>query len=205
MKKAQSSLKPPKLTSEKWKDVPDYEGLYAVSNFGRVKTLPHQIVRSNGHVQTFKARILKQLKQSSGYLEVCLSNKGIQKKYYVHRLVAQAFIPNPKALPEINHKDENKHNNFVNNLEWCNRAYNNAYGSRLQRQVATSRENGKYEMFGKSMARMHSKPLIMSNGKEEWSFPSTRAAAHLLGYPQGCIAQACRTSSKYKGAYWKYV
>lgn len=204
-KKEPSSQRPQKLTPEVWKDIPEYEDSYQVSDRGRVKSLPRKIIRKNGHIQTFKSRMLKPLDQSNGYLEVCLSNKGDQRRFYIHRLVAQAFISNSKNLPEVNHKDENKHNNFASNLEWCDREYNNAYGSRLYRQVKTSERNGKYERFGKKMAQIHSKPLIMSNAREEWTFPSTHAASQLLGYSQTSIARACRTKGTYKGAYWKYV
>lgn len=199
------SSQPVKLAAEIWKNIPGYEGSYQVSDRGRVKSLPRKIIRKNGHIQTFKPRILKPLNHSNGYLEVCLSNNGNQKRFYIHRLVAQAFISNPKNLPEVNHKDENKHNNFASNLEWCGRTYNNTYGSRLHRQVKTSKQNGKYDRFGKAMAQIHSKPLIMSKDREEWKFPSTRAASRLLGYPQARIAKACRTKGTYKGADWEYV
>ena len=108
---------------EDWKDIPGYEGLYAVSNNGRVMN-----VRSG--------RILRWL-NCKCYMTVGLSKGGKVKTIYVHRLVAQAFIENPDNLSEVNHKDENKTNNSVDNLEWCDRKYNNNYGSRMDKTRKT--------------------------------------------------------------------
>lgn len=107
------------MKNEVWKNIEGYEGLYQVSNFGRVKSLKFG-----------KEKILKPLRIKCGYLQVNLSKNGKGKMCYVHRLVALAFIPNPNCLSEVNHKDENKENNRVDNLEWCNRTYNNNYGTR---------------------------------------------------------------------------
>ena len=112
------------VDSEIWKDIEGYEGLYQVSNLGRVKSL-------NYH-RTGKEKILR-LEKSQGYYIADLCINGKAKHYKVHRLVAEAFIPNPENLPEINHKDENPSNNNVNNLEYCDRKYNNSYGSRNER------------------------------------------------------------------------
>ena len=114
---------------EIWKPVVGYEGLYEVSNFGRVRSL-----RRN--------KILKLKNEVDGYIRVTLCNGGTEKLYQVHRLVAQAFIPNPDNLPQINHKDEVKSNNIVTNLEWCTVHYNNTYGTRLQRVRETGLKNG---------------------------------------------------------------
>ena len=106
------------IEKEEFRDIPGYEGLYEVSNLGRV--------RRNG-------RILKPLKHRDGYLKIDLNKQGIRKGVYIHRLVGLAFIPNPDNLPCINHKDEDKTNNTVKNLEWCTREYNNNYGTRNER------------------------------------------------------------------------
>ena len=110
------------MKKEYWKSVVGYEGLYMVSNWGRVKS-----------IKFGKERILKPVTNSSGYLLVGLYKNNIEKKYSVHRLVAEAFIPNPYNLPQVNHKDENKQNNVVSNLEWCTHEYNNTYGTRIER------------------------------------------------------------------------
>lgn len=108
---------------EIWKYIDGYDGKYQVSNLGRIRSL---------HRNTTLIKALS--KDSDGYLVVTLSNAKIGKKsktHKVHRLVAQAFIPNPDQLPEINHKDENKKNNVIDNLEWCTTQYNLTYGNRL--------------------------------------------------------------------------
>lgn len=112
-----------KSNNEIWKDIPNYEGLYQVSNFGKVKTL--KII--NDKARHPKTKILKQCKNSSGYLIVNLSNKTKR----THRLVAEAFIPNPNNYPCVNHKDGNKENNCVSNLEWCTYSHNNTEAYRL--------------------------------------------------------------------------
>ena len=104
---------------EIWKDIEGYEGRYQVSSLGNVKSLNH-----GGHGYS-KNLCLK--KNTNGYLQVELYKNGTKKMITVHRLVAQAFIPNPDDKRIINHKDENKHNNAVWNLEWCDTAYNNRY------------------------------------------------------------------------------
>lgn len=113
---------------EIWKDIKNYEGLYKVSNLGNVKSLPKKAGRSNR-----KEKILNFNKNSKGYLRVELSKDKKRKQCLVHRLVAETFIPNYNNLPQINHKDENKENNYIDNLEWCDNKYNNNYGTRNQR------------------------------------------------------------------------
>lgn len=96
---------------EIWKDIPGYEGLYQVSNYGLVKSLRNNI-------------ILKDAKNRDGYPKVCLNKNGEMKNFYIHRLVASMFVPNPYLYLEINHIDGNKENNYFENLEWCTRSQN---------------------------------------------------------------------------------
>lgn len=110
---------------EIWKDIKGYEGIYQVSNRGNVRSLHYN-----------KLRILTPLSKQ-GYYSVALSVNSKCKHFPIHRLVAEAFIPNPSNLPEINHKDEDGTNNSVDNLEWCTREYNNNYGSRNKRVSET--------------------------------------------------------------------
>lgn len=101
---------------EIWKEIDGYNGVYQVSNLGKVR----------------KSASLKPIAiclNTTGYEQVNLSDGFTRKKLLVHRLVAQAFIPNPNNLPQINHIDENKRNNKVSNLEWCDASYNNNYGA----------------------------------------------------------------------------
>lgn len=105
---------------EIWKDIKGYEGLYQVSNFGNVKS-----IRRN--------KLLKQKLNKTGYYSVVLSVNGKIKCYLTHRLVAETFITNPDNLPCVNHKNERKNENRVDNLEWCNYLYNNTYGNRISK------------------------------------------------------------------------
>lgn len=109
---------------ETWKDIKNFEGLYQVSNLGRVKSL----ARKAGFIIR-KEHIIKSSVKENGYLKVNLykDNKCINKN--VHRLVAEAFIPNPNNYPCINHIDYNKANNIVDNIEWCSYAHNNKYSN----------------------------------------------------------------------------
>lgn len=108
------------MNKEIWKDIPEFEGLYQVSNLGRVKSLKRTIITSNGKKVTYKPKYLSILEHYKGYLYTRIQYKNNQKSFYIHRLVAQAFIPNPNNLPEVNHIDGDKTNNCVENLEWCN-------------------------------------------------------------------------------------
>lgn len=112
---------------EIWKDCKGYEGLYQVSNIGRVWNVKEQ-------------RYLKGGLKQNGYCRVTLRcRNGKQKTENIHRLVALAFLPNPDNLPCVNHKDENKQNNHIDNLEWCSYAYNNSYGTRTARAAETKK------------------------------------------------------------------
>lgn len=106
-------------------DIKGYEGLYQVSNYGRVRSL--------NYLRTGEIRMMRYGKYPNGYLFVGLSKNGKVKNFLVHCLVADAFIPNPDGLPEVNHIDEDKMNNCVWNLEWCDHKYNCNYGTRNER------------------------------------------------------------------------
>lgn len=123
------------MDEEIWKDIEGYEDYYQVSNMGRVKGLSRIIECKNGFRQ-LKERILTFMKDRDGYLKLSLSKDGISKQYIVHRLVAEAFILNPKKLPQVNHKNEfEKWNNTVENLEWVTEKENINYGTGLKRRA----------------------------------------------------------------------
>lgn len=131
---------------EEWRDIKGYEGYYQVSNMGRVRSVDRDI-RNTGNIgetkiSHYKGRVLIQGRRNKGYLGVILTKNSKQKSYAVHRLVAQAFIPNPNNLPQVNHKDEDKTNNCVENLEWCDCKYNINYGSWRKKQSESHK--GKY-------------------------------------------------------------
>ena len=160
---------------EVWCPINGYEGLYEVSDQGRVKSLKFG-----------KERILKPVRTPKGYLIINLYKNGEMKSYRIHRLVAKTFIPNPDNLPEVNHKDENKENNSVQNLEWCDSKYNNNYGTRTDRC---------------------SKPVLQftKDGEFVKEWKSTIDVQRNLGYFHNNISYCC--TGRYKSAYnfiWKY-
>jgi hypothetical protein len=125
-----------RLDHESWKGIPNYEGLYEVSDFGRIKSLPRSFIDKRGYRQRIRGGLL-QSKGTTAYVTVGLCKYGEVKDVGVHRLVALVFIPNPDNLPEVNHKDGNKRNNRVTNLEWTTKVGNvvHAHKAGLMRQV----------------------------------------------------------------------
>lgn len=133
---------------EIWKDIPNYENLYQISNLGRIKSL-----------QNYRKYNILTPRIKKGYYTIGLRKNGKRKWYLIHRLVAKTFIPNNDNLPQVNHIDENKLNNRVNNLEWCNASYNNNYGTRQERVSNTNKlrkEVYKYDKEGNLLAKYHS-------------------------------------------------
>ena len=113
--------------TETWKDVTGYEGLYQVSSLGKIKSLDRSVVNDAGMTMNLKGKILSAKVCGYRYAQVGLQKNGSRKVYSVHRLVAQAFIPNPYNYDCVNHKDHNIENNCVDNLEWCTQEYNNQH------------------------------------------------------------------------------
>ena len=134
--------------NEVWHPVVGYEGLYEVSNKGVVRSLDRTI---NNHPYSGKVLAIKYLK---GYAAVHLCDHQHRVKHKtIHRLVAEAFIPNPDNLPEVNHKDENPKNNCVENLEWCTTLYNIRYGTGIERRASYKRKPiAKYTKGGEFVA-----------------------------------------------------
>ena len=138
---------------EEWKSIPGYEGLYEVSSYGRVRSVDRYVKYLNGMIHLHKGKMLSPGIRSDGYLQVSLCCNGKYKTISIHRLVAQAFLPNPYNLPMINHKDEVKTNNSADNLEWCTVKYNSNYKGVLKRRSQRMKENGIYEKIALKMKK----------------------------------------------------
>lgn len=184
---------------EIWKPVKNYEGLYEVSNMGRVKSLNYN--------KTGKERILKLNKDKDGYLLVNLHKNTKMKSCKVHRLVATAFVENPEGYTEVNHINENKLDNRANNLEYCSRSYNNNYGTRNQRAGEKLKGRKFSEETIKKMAESKKKP-VYSIDKESglityWE--SAKEAGRVLGIDPSSITRCCKGKVKSAGGfYWQY-
>lgn len=182
---------------EIWKDIEGYEGLYQVSNLGRVKSM------GNGNSNRSKEIIMKQTKNMKGYPMIILCKEGVCKGFSVHRLVATAFLPNPDNLPQINHKDEDKTNNMVwvnedgsidynkSNLEFCTPKYNVNYGTRTEKVV-----------------KALSIPVLQFTKSGEFirKWDSIIQVERELGISNSNISMCCKGKRKSAYSYkWQYV
>lgn len=171
---------------EIFKDIKDLEGKYQVSNFGNILSLNYN--------HTGKPKLLKPGKDTNGYPMVILIKDGKRKMFSVHRLVAEAFLENPHNYPVINHKDEDKTNNRVENLEWCTISYNNNYGTHNER-ISKAMTNGKL-----------SKIVLQFSLSEEFirEWPSAMECDR-NGFNQCSVSKCCRGEQKtHKGFIWRY-
>ena len=164
--------------------VPGYEGLYMVSNLGRVKSLRKNV-------------IMVQRYDRYGYKRVGLRNKDGLKTFTIHRLVAMAFIPNPDNLPCVNHKDEDKTNNCVDNLEWCTVEYNNNYGSRPE-QLSITKTNGKLSKIVQQYTL---------DGELYAEYPSLGEVERITGFSKANVSACCNGKPHHNTQYgyiWKF-
>ena len=177
---------------EEWRAVPGYEGLYEVSNMGRVRSLDRVIVNKDGVSRRYSGFLLSTYLNRFGRVLVSLWKNNRIQRLSVHRLVANAFIPNPDNLPEVNHKDENPQNNRVDNLEWCTKMYNLTYGSRLRR-----------------ISEKLFVPVIAIDGDgNEYYFPSMKEAGKRTGASKQYISALCRgfgRGERAGGYKWRYA
>lgn len=175
------------MTQEVWTDVIGYNGLYEVSNWGNVRTSKRQGT---------KGGLLNTTITKYGYKRIMLYKKGKYKNYFIHRLVAKHFIPNPQKYPFVNHKDENKTNNHVDNLEWCTARYNLNYGTHNKK-------------ISETLKGRRIKPVVAVVAKNIMNgnimhFDSI-SDAERKGFCHSNIIACCKgRRSKYKGYYWTY-
>ena len=178
--------------NEEWKRVKGYKN-YLVSNMGRVK---HLAYTSNN--KTYKETILAPRKIKGGYIIVRLIKDDNWKDYYVHRLVCEAFCPNPYNFNEVNHKDEDKTNNASINLEWCDHKYNLNYGT-VKDKIGRANRNGKF--WSRQVAQYKDKVLIAI-------YPSASEAERQTGICSSSIRKVCLGRPKFRtagGFKWKEV
>lgn len=170
-----------------WKSYPDYPFIQA-NQFGEIRTVDRTITDKNGVKRFVKGRVLKQCKVRGGYLQVHTRVNGKSIYLLVHRVVAICFLPNPDNLPEINHKDNNRVNNNVSNLEFCTREYNIAYK----------------EKYGRSAAEALGRPVVAVDQKtfEVLHFESQHEAARQLKIDQSTITKVLKGHYKQTHGYW---
>ena len=186
---------------EIYKDIKDLEGKYQVSNFGNIMSLNYR--------NTGRAELLKHKKDKDGYYKVGLSKKGKKDWFFVHRLVAEYFLPNPENLPQVNHKIEGKKGKTLNmvffnedgsinkeksTIEWCDGKYNHNYGT-INERISKANTNGKC-----------SKPVLQLSltGELIREWPSTRECER-NGFEHSNVMRCCNGKQKtYKGFRWIY-
>ena len=174
------------------KPVVGFEELYYVTSDGKVFSKDRIIQTKNGKTLHLKGREIKQFKNSNGYPIVGLHSDGVVKYKTVHRIVAEAFLPNPFNFPQINHKDEGRTNNNVENLEWCSAKYNTNYGTGMARMAAK---------------RLNAIACYTKDGVLVYEFPSEKSAAKHFGVSLSAVSRALRMGEPYTcaGLYWKYI
>lgn len=168
--------------AEIWRDVQGYEGLYEVSNLGNVRSLPRATTRGKTITKNNSGR---------GYLQVVLYKNGKSKTHLVHRLVAQAFVPNPFNFSTVNHKDEQKNNNRFDNLEWCTIQYNLSYNNLHKRRgLPKYRAVNQYTTLGVFIKRWRGAQDVENE----------------LGFNHSLISAVCRGKRKSTyGFVWRYA
>ena len=188
---------------EVWKDIKGYEGLYQISNLGNVKSLDRKVNAKNNKKRLIKGTFLKLRFNNRNYNIVSLYKNNIQEVRFIHRLVAETFIPNPENKPEVNHIDGNKSNNRVDNLEWNTHSENiqHSWDNGLQYTTEKMRKAG-YEMCKKM-----SIPIIQYtlNGEfvKEWN--SAADVQRELNIYRSSISMCCKEKKKSSHGYmWRY-
>ena len=178
------------MRTEIWKtaiyDDVVYEGLYQVSNLGNILSLNYR--------NTGRAELMNPWEDKDGYLKIGLRKNRKTDFILVHRLVAQTFLPNPDNLPQVNHKDENKANNRVENLEWCDGKYNHNYGT-INQRISKANTNGKL-----------SKPVLQLSltGELIREYPSANECGR-NGFERSGVIRCCNGKQKtHKGFRWMY-
>lgn len=178
---------------EIWKDIKGYEERYQVSNLGRVRSKTRKTKFGVGY-RIYEGQILKQADDKDGYKKIGLSKNGRKRRFFVHRLVGETFIPNEENKPQINHKNGIKYDNNLTNLEWVTPSENTLHGfEKLGRKGNNGGQNKEVEQYDK-------------NRKKVGEFESLSAAAENQGVTVQAISYAVKNGNlTNKGYYWKLV
>lgn len=187
---------------EIWKDIQGYEGRYQISSFGRVKALSFWHNNRFGGYMTHEHIINGRISRK-GYRYVALQKENEAKEFKVHRLVALHFIQNPHSYPQVNHKDEDKSNNHVSNLEWCTNKYNCNYGTRTDR-ILVSRGQKRKERHPNRVKKKIIQYDKDGNFIRNWE--CAKDVKNELGIDNGDIGKCCKGKKNTAGGYkWKYA
>ncbi len=188
--------------AEVWKDIEGYEGLYQVSNLGRVKSLQRLLNTTRYSNRTCKERVLKPLKsKQSKYYSVSLYKSSKQKVVHIHRLVAISFVPNPKKSKEVNHIDGDISNNKVENLEWCTRSENQLHA------YATGLQKPKYKEYLKMAVEKRKRKIMQLDmaGNHLKTFESIAAAGREMNVKGANISKVANGLRNSAGGFkWIY-
>lgn len=177
---------------EIWKDIQGYENQYQISNFGRVRSLDR--IDSRGWKR--KGKIMKLCVKEDGYSVIGLTKNNYQKKFLVHRLVAEAFLKKTNETEEVNHIDENKQNNNVNNLEWC---------SHLKNMHHTQSLRPKFMISKKPKKRIGKINQYSIEGEFIKTWDSVMDIERSIGLNADCIWSCCKRGHKSQGYIWSFA
>lgn len=177
---------------EEWRDIKGYEGLYQVSNLGKVRSLDRYVNYNDGTIHLHKGRMLDPIEIKDKYLGVCLSKNNKRNIRSIHRLVMKTFLPNPDNLPQVNHINTCKWDNAIWNLEWCDAKKNNNNPFTIAKRIngKLSRKINQYTLDGELV--------------KTWC--SMAEIKRTLNYEPSAICLCCKNRKKtYKGFKWQYT
>lgn len=188
------------MEKEQWRVIPEFD-LYEVSNFGRIKSKPRTRKNGQGYYQT--KEVILNGSDTKGYRSITLKQDGKSKRFYIHRLVAMAFIPNPERKPFINHKDNNPSNNRAENLEWCTPQENTDW---MIAQGRFKRNSQWLERLHKSQEKYYRAIKATNILTGETLFFKCINETKIQGFQPSCVCNCCNGKRKaHAGYYWEYM
>lgn len=188
-----------------WKDIQSYEDYYEISSTGIVRSKDRTITDSLGRTRSWKGQILNPDIAANGYCRVTLSVNRKRKQVYLHRLLAEHFLPNPDNLPQVNHKDGNKLNNDLDNLEWCTVQENtiHAYRHGLINHISGKDHPnyGKYGASSKRAKRVLATNIVTNETKEYGALVETIKD----GFTKSEVSRCCNHGGTHKGYFFEFI